>query len=216
MENDFGSIKSFVKRFGRVSPRQRRGLEALRNWRLDLERDADFLNKGAPVVVEIGFGMGADFLTRIRQYPHIHFIGIEVYPPGVGTVCADLEENPVDNCRILHEDALDVMRHLPDAVLDGLLLYFPDPWPKKKHHKRRLALQDSFIGQLIRVLKPGGFFHYRTDWVPYHEAIVEKMHANGGVLGEQNLLPERDVTKYERRGERLAHEINEGVFRFQS
>ena len=213
MENDFGLIRSFVKRFGRLSARQKRGLEAMSKWQFS-GKDDDFLSISKPLVMEIGFGMGADFLKRVSQYPEINFIGIEVYPPCVGSALSELEENPLMNCKIIQEDANLVMQDLPDQVLDALLLYFPDPWPKKKHHKRRLACQDTFINQLKRILKKDGFFHYRTDWVPYHEDIMLKMSEHQGIAGEQFLLPGREMTKYQQRGERLDHEMNEGVFRF--
>ena len=162
-------IKSYVLRAGRMTQAQTRGLEEI--WpRLGLNladgsQDLDVLfGRQAPRVVEVGFGMGASLIERAETHPETDFIGIEVHPPGVGKVLDEADKRGLTNLRVYREDALAVLEQcLPESSIDTLQLFFPDPWPKKKHHKRRIV-QPAFV-ELIRTrLKPGGTLHMATDW----------------------------------------------------
>lgn len=218
-------IKSYVLRAGRMTVAQTRGLEdvwprlglSLDDGRLDL--DAVF-GRRAPRVVEVGFGMGASLIEQAEQHPGTDFIGIEVHPPGVGKLLDEADKRALTNLRVYREDALRVLDEcLPEASIDTLQLFFPDPWPKKKHHKRRI-LQPAFA-ELVRTrLKPGGLFHMATDWGNYAEHMAEIMAAAPGYRNVASCetapyvpRPEfRPLTKFEARGERLGHGVWDLIF----
>ncbi len=197
---------------------QRRGLEdvfprlglTLSQGRLD---PATLFGRQAPLVVEIGFGMGGSLLEQAQANPGTDFIGIEVHPPGVGKLLDEVDKAGLENVRVFREDALKVLDDcLPAESVDTLQLFFPDPWPKKRHHKRRIV-QAAFIERVRRVLKPGGRFHMATDWQPYAEYMVEAMSEAPGFTtqaldGDYVPRPEfRPLTKFETRGERLGHGV---------
>ena len=211
-------IRSFVRREGRLTPSQQRALDEL--WpEYGVEADGnpiDFtalFSREAPVVVEIGFGNGEALLHVSQLYPQWNFLGIEVHRPGVGGLMRQLQELGIGNVRVMSEDAVEILnRQIPDGSIDRLLLFFPDPWHKKKHHKRRIV-QPEFA-QLVRCkLKPGGVFHMATDWQPYAEYMLEVMEQAEGYhnvagAGCYSEAPEyRPVTKFERRGQRLGHGV---------
>ncbi|ANF56711.1 tRNA (guanosine(46)-N7)-methyltransferase TrmB [Halotalea alkalilenta] len=211
-------IKSYVLRAGRMTIAQTRGLEevyprlglTLAQGCLDLDQ---VFGRHAPRVVEIGFGMGASLLEQARRQPEVDFIGIEVHPPGVGKLLDELDKAGIENVRVFREDALKVLdESLPAASIDLLQLFFPDPWPKKKHHKRRIV-QPEFVARVKRVLKPGGRFHMATDWEAYAEHMAQVMRdapgfENTSVDGPYVPRPEsRPLTKFEARGERLGHGV---------
>lgn len=212
------TIKSFVMRAGRMTEGQQRGLD--QGWPkfgLQLEdglRDFDqVFGRSAPRTFEIGFGMGHSTLEMAAAAPEQDFIGVEVHRPGVGALLNGLMTQNLSNMRVYSCDALEVLRHcVADASLDRVLLFFPDPWHKSRHHKRRIV-QAEFAELVRRKLKVGGVLHMATDWQPYAEYMLEVMNV---APGYQNLAedggyvprpPERPTTKFERRGERLGHGV---------
>ncbi|QJQ95476.1 MULTISPECIES: tRNA (guanosine(46)-N7)-methyltransferase TrmB [Halomonadaceae] len=218
-------IKSYVLRAGRMTVAQTRGLEEV--WpRMGLtlaagRQDLDGLfGRQAPRVVEVGFGMGASLIEQAERHPERDFIGIEVHAPGVGKLLDEADKRGLSNLHVYREDALRVLDEcIPEASLDTLQLFFPDPWPKKKHQKRRI-LQPAFA-ELVRTrLKPGGLFHMATDWEHYAEQMAETMAAAPGYrnLASAQTAPFvprpdfRPLTKFEARGERLGHGVWDLIF----
>jgi tRNA (guanine-N7-)-methyltransferase len=172
----------------------------------------------APLTLEIGFGNGDSLATMAAQDPASDFIGIEVYRPGIGHLLLELECRGITNVRVFTTDAVEVLDHcIPDNLLNRVLLFFPDPWPKKRHHKRRIV-RTGFIEKLARKLVTGGTLHMATDWKDYAEQMLEVMEAipqfrNCAGTGNYSLRPAyRPVTKFERRGQRLGHEVRDLVF----
>lgn len=219
-------IKSYVIRAGRMTGAQQRGLEEV--WpRLGLtladgpQDPAALFGRRAPLVAEVGFGMGGSLVEQAERHPDTDFIGIEVHAPGVGKLLDEADKRGLTNLRVYREDALAVLEQcLPEASLDTLQLFFPDPWPKKKHHKRRIV-QPAFV-ELIRTrLKPGGTLHMATDWQAYAEWMTEVLDAAPGYIntaaGETAPYvprPEfRPLTKFETRGERLGHGVWDLIYR---
>ncbi len=217
-ERPMRTIKSFVMRAGRMTEGQQRGLEqGLPKFGLELGdglRDFDeVFGRQAPRTFEIGFGMGHSTLEMAAAAPEQDFIGVEVHRPGVGALLNGLLTQRMDNVRVYSCDALEVLRQcVADASLDRVLLFFPDPWHKARHHKRRIV-QPAFAELVRSKLKPGGVLHMATDWQPYAEHMLEVMNAAPGYRnqgGDGQYVPrpqERPVTKFERRGERLGHGV---------
>lgn len=216
-------IKSYVLRAGRVSNRQQQGLDLwLKNYQLTVDGTPWDLTKKFPrtadIVVEIGFGMGTSLLTMAQNNPELNYIGIEVHQAGVGSLVADLHDHDVNNVRIAAHDAVEVFRtQLVDNSITGVQIFFPDPWHKKRHHKRRL-IQAEFIQLLVQKIKPGGFIHCATDWQEYAEHILEVLSAepalhNSQAEGGYSPKPDtRPLTKFEQRGERLGHGVWDLIF----
>lgn len=212
------TIKSFVMRAGRMTEGQQRGLDnGWPRFGLTLEAGAQDLDRlfgrRAPRTLEIGFGMGHSLLEMAAAAPQEDFIGIEVHRPGVGALLSGLLAQDLSNVRVYACDALEVLRHcIPDASLDRVLLFFPDPWHKARHNKRRIV-QPAFAELVRSKLKPGGILHMATDWQPYAEHMLEVMDVAPGYLnlaGDERFVarpPERPITKFERRGERLGHGV---------
>ena len=217
-------IRSFVRRGGRVTGAQQRALAGL--WPrfgveygpalLDL--DALFGRRG-PRMLEIGFGNGDTLVELAARRPEADFIGIEVHPPGVGRCLLGVEAHALSNVRVIAHDAVEVLTHMiPDASLDEVLLYFPDPWPKKRHHKRRIV-QPEFAALVARKLVAGGAWRLATDWAPYAEHMLEVLSVapdfvNAAPAGGFVPRPDsRAETKFERRGQRLGHEVFDLEFR---
>ncbi|MGP8034277.1 MAG: tRNA (guanosine(46)-N7)-methyltransferase TrmB [Steroidobacteraceae bacterium] len=217
-------IRSFVTRAGRITPAQQRALATL--WpkygveesagRLDLER---LFARTAPCTLEIGFGNGENLVALAAAHPQRDYLGIEVHRPGVGRLLLALEERQLHNVRLICRDAVEVLeRQLPPASLEEILILFPDPWPKKRHHKRRL-IQPPFAALLVRALAAGGLLRLATDWQPYALEMLEvlgataeltSLAAGGGFVARP---AERSPTRFERRGERLGHEVWDLAFR---
>lgn len=212
------AIRSFVMRAGRMTEAQKRGIDLgwprfglnLDQGQLDL--DAIF-GRQAPRTLEIGFGMGQSLLEMAQTAPEQDFIGVEVHPPGVGSLLNGVLTTGIDNLRVFDCDAIEVLNQcIPDGSLDRVLLFFPDPWHKKKHNKRRIV-QLAFAEQLRSKLKIGGIFHMATDWEAYAEHMLEVMSAAPGyrnLAKDGTYVPrpeERPITKFERRGERLGHGV---------
>lgn len=216
------SIRSFVIRAGRMTEGQRKAFED--HWQhyglslFDGTANWDSLfGRSAPVVLEIGFGMGDSLLEMCIAEPDKNFVGIEVHPPGVGRLINTAGEKGVNNLKVYMADATDVLEDcVPDASLSRVQIYFPDPWHKKKHHKRRIVQLD-FVERLRQKLEIGGVLHLATDWENYAEYMLEVMQAAPGF---QNLSADgyserpsfRPVTKFERRGERLGHGVWDLLF----
>lgn len=222
-------IKSYVIRAGRMTPAQTRGLEDV--WpRLGLSladgpQDLEALfGRRAPCVVEIGFGMGTSLIEQAKTHPETDFIGIEVHAPGVGKLLDEADKLGLTNLRVYREDALRVLEEcLPAGAIDTVQLFFPDPWPKKKHHKRRIV-QPAFV-ELIRTrLAPNGVFHMATDWEAYAEWMAEVMEAAPGYVNTADadtapFVPRpsfRPLTKFEARGEKLGHGVWDLIYRRES
>ncbi|MCY3769107.1 MAG: tRNA (guanosine(46)-N7)-methyltransferase TrmB [Gammaproteobacteria bacterium] len=214
-------IRSFSIRGGRITPAQQRALDTLMPvYGLDLSdygrRTVDFeevFGRSGPVIVEIGFGNGDALLEMAQCHPQCDFIGVEVHRPGVGHLLLHLEQRGIANVRVFCADAIGVLETaIGDGTLDKVCLYFPDPWPKKKHHKRRI-LQPGFIEQTARKLKSGGIFHFATDWQDYaEEALCRLDHSpyfeNLAGKGNFSVRPgDRPLTKFEQRGRKLNHGI---------
>ncbi len=217
------SIRSFVIRAGRITLGQKNAFErwwpeyglSLKNGVLDLD---SCFGRQAPRVLEIGFGMGDSLLAMAEAEPDKDFIGIEVHPPGVGRLINAAGKAGLRNLRVYMADAMDVLEDcIPDQSIDRLQLYFPDPWHKKKHHKRRIV-QPAFVQQLRTKLLPNGVFHMATDWQNYAEHMLEIMSVAPGFLnlstqGDYCPRPDyRPITKFEKRGERLGHGVWDLLF----
>ncbi len=216
-------IRSFVLRTGRMGPGQQRALHEL-GPRLvlpytpgqPLDLDAAFARR-APRVLEIGFGMGDATADYAQQHPEHDLLGLEVHPPGVGALLKLVGERQLGNVRIVMHDAVEVLREMiPPASLAAVHVWFPDPWHKKRHHKRRL-IQPPFVAALLPHLQPGGYLHLATDWQPYAEQMLEVLSAEPGLAntaeGYAPRPPWRARSRFEARGERLGHGVWDLVFR---
>jgi tRNA (guanine-N7-)-methyltransferase len=206
------SIRSFVLRAGRITPAQRRALAELLPRRGIpfapglLDFDAVF-GRRAPRVMEIGFGDGAQLLELAAGAPGTDFIGVEVHPPGVGRCLLGIEARGLANVRVIMHDAVEVLAtQVAPASLDEVLLYFPDPWPKKRHHKRRIV-QPAFVALVADRLKPGGWFRLATDWAPYAGWMREVLHAEPRLADAAGDAAPRSETRFESRGRRLGHPV---------
>ena len=205
----------YIRRRGRLTKAQARGLQAFEErFRAQVEQ-VNQQSKQQPVGIEIGFGMGQALLDWAEQDQHMALFGIELYQPGIGALADALCRREIANVAILEIPAEDVFVRLSAASVSEVRIFFPDPWPKKRHHKRRL-IQPAFVAQLERVLKPGGVLRIATDWQPYAEWIDE-------CLGQSDLRPMqaepvsaagalRPTTKFEARGVRLGHDIRDFVY----
>lgn len=218
-------IRSFVMRRGHISNAQKRALEeqlpryAVEYAAAPLDFTAAF-GREAPVVLEIGCGMGETTAAIAAAHPEVNFLGCEVFVAGVGALAKRLDEMQLENVRIIRHDAVEVVRDMiPDNFLAGVHIYFPDPWRKARHHKRRLLAQ-PFIGALVSKIAPGGYIHCATDWENYAEQMMEVLSAepklrnlhDGFSPVMANPIAERPQTKFQARGERLGHGIWDLVF----
>jgi len=216
-------IRSFVKRAGRLTQGQERALkEILPEFGIDLDAGlVDLKNlykNNADVVLEIGFGMGQSLLQQASDNPDNNYLGIEVHNPGVGSLLNGMKERGLDNIRISMNDAVEVLeKNIPEQSLSCVQLFFPDPWHKKRHHKRRLV-QTDFVEAILKRLKPEGIFHLATDWENYAEHMLEIISAVSGFRNlsqEGNYVPRPDsrpLTKFEQRGHRLGHGVWDLMF----
>jgi tRNA (guanine-N7-)-methyltransferase len=216
-------IRSYVLRTGRMTPGQQRAFDE--NWQCRGLQHADgtlvfeaAFGRPGPTVLEIGFGMGQSLVTMAEAAPATNFIGIEVHKPGVGKLLHSMVERDVDNIRVYCHDAVEILRDcIPGASLDTIQIFFPDPWHKKRHNKRRL-IQPPFVAQLMTRLKPGGTLHLATDWEHYARQMMEVLSATDGLsntCGAGQFAPRRShrpLTKFELRGERLGHGVWDLIF----
>lgn len=216
-------VRSFVLRQGRMTEGQKKAHE--RSWpKFGLSREDGMIDprqvfgRDAMLNLEIGFGMGRSLADMAEAAPEQDFIGVEVHLPGVGALLKEIEDRGLENVRVYNIDANDVIDLcLPDAGLDQVMVFFPDPWHKKKHHKRRLV-QSEFVQRIRHKLRVGGILHLATDWENYAEHMMEVMgesegFANTQAQGEYSPRPEyRPVTKFETRGENLGHGVWDLLF----
>jgi len=215
-------IRSFVLRQGRMSPAQQRALDALLprfgvpyapraiDWRRLFGRDA-------PRVLEIGFGMGDTTARIAEQHPDVDYLGIEVHAPGVGALLRRIDELGLSNVRVVQHDAVEVVRDmLAPQTLAGIHVFFPDPWPKKRHHKRRL-LQPAFVALMASRLAVGGYLHFATDWEDYAVATLDVLSAEPLLVNTTARFADRPATrpqtKFEARGVKLGHGVFDLIFR---
>ena len=215
-------IRSYVLRQGRTSAAQQRALDTLYvRYGLDYSQEnivpREVFGRDAPLVLEIGSGMGETTAAIAAAQPGTDFIAVEVHGPGVGSLLNRILAQELRNLRVIRHDAVEVLEHMiPDASLAGIQVFFPDPWPKKRHHKRRLV-QPSFAALAARKLAPGAYLHVATDWQEYAEQIL-------GVLSAEPLLENtaagfaarpahRPLTKFEHRGLSLGHPVRDLLFR---
>ncbi|MFN0300759.1 MAG: tRNA (guanosine(46)-N7)-methyltransferase TrmB [Burkholderiales bacterium] len=220
-ETPHRSIRSFVLRTGRVTGAQERAIATFAPRFIIpyaatlLDPKATF-NRAAPTILEIGFGMGETTAAIAAEHPEHDYLGIEVHTPGIGALLIRIEALGLSNIRIIQHDAVEVLEAMiPLASLDGVHIFFPDPWPKKRHHKRRL-LQARTVSLIADRLRPGGYLHVATDWEDYATQILD-------VLGAEPLLENmtggfaerpasRPITKFENRGKRLGHGVWDILF----
>ena len=212
-------IRSFVRREGRMTPSQKRALEEL--WpKFGVEKPAGrvepaaLFGRRAPVVMEIGFGNGEHLLARAQAEPDRDFLGVEVHRPGAGRVMNRAQAAGLANLRVACDDAVEVLRDwLPERSLAEILVYFPDPWPKKRHHKRRLVAP-AFAALAASRLVPGGLLKLATDWA--HYAVQMQAVLDAEPLLEGGVVPrpaDRPLTHFEKRGMKLGHEVADLVYR---
>jgi len=177
-----------------------------------LLQPATVFGREAPLVLEIGSGMGETTAQIARERPDTDFIAVEVHGPGVGSLLKLIEKEQLKNVRVIRHDALEVLENMiPDGLLAGIHLFFPDPWPKKRHHKRRLV-QPAFAALAMRKLAAGGYLNAATDWEDYASQIVEVLMAQPG-LHRENGAHARPSTKFELRGLKLGHKVHDFLFR---
>jgi tRNA (guanine-N7-)-methyltransferase len=215
-------IRSFVLRQGRLTRGQERALE--NDWPAfgidysenKLNLDQAFGRDESNKILEIGFGMGETTAKIAAILPDKDFLAVEVHTPGVGALLIRMQEQALENVRIVQHDVVEVLQHmLPDASLDGVHIFFPDPWHKKRHNKRRL-IQSTFVKLLCRKLKPGAYLHVATDWEDYAQRILEVLEAepqlNNTAEGYAEKPAYRPLTKFEDRGIKLGHGVWDLVF----
>ncbi len=217
------TIRSFVKREGRLTSGQQNALDT--QWPLfgiDYSETAlnltELFGREADTVLEIGFGNGDSLWQMAMANPGRNYLGIEVHRPGVGHLLHLVDDSGCTNIRVSNHDAVEVLEHqIPDNSLSRLQLFFPDPWHKKKHHKRRIV-QNTFIQLVAKKLKPGGVFHLATDWENYAEHMLEVLNHSSAfknLSSDGDFVPrpdERPITKFETRGHRLGHGVWDLMF----
>ena len=211
-------IRSYVLRQGRTTPAQQRALDEL--WpRFGVpfaSQPLDFaalFGRRAPCVREIGSGMGETTAAIAQENPGLDFLAVEVHGPGVGSLLNRIAAAGLANLKVIRHDAVEVLeRMIPEASLAGLHVFFPDPWPKKRHHKRRL-LQPAFVALAARKLAPAGILHAATDWPDYAGQIAAVLGASEAFEPAERPLVQRPGTKFEARGRRLGHPIRDLCFR---
>ena len=215
-------IRSYVLRQGRVSNAQQRACDTLlprygivfRDALLDLDT---LFGRAADKVLEIGFGMGETTASIAAAHPEHDYVGIEVHTPGVGSLLRLIEERGLSNVRVIQHDAVEVLRHMiPLASLSGVHIFFPDPWPKARHHKRRL-IQGPFVTMVAERLKPGGYLHIATDWESYARQVLAVLSAEPRLANTAEAFAtrpdHRPMTKFEQRGLKLGHGVWDLLFR---
>lgn len=216
------AIRSFVLRAGRMTPKQTRGLgEGMVRHGVDYDVSqldlVQTFGRSAPTVLEIGFGMGVTTAEIAAAQPETSFIAVEVHPPGVGNLCNLLDERAISNVRVIQHDAVEVLTQMiaPDS-LAGVHIYFPDPWHKARHHKRRLV-KPPLVALIASRLVAGGYLHLATDWVPYAEQMLDVLSAEpmlANTVSDYAARPSwRPETKFELRGLKLGHEVHDLLFR---
>jgi tRNA (guanine-N7-)-methyltransferase len=223
IENTPYRIRSFIRRQGRATASQKHALE--HHWDkycLDPSQPVNFedaFQRQAPLILEIGFGNGDSLATMAEENPHLNYLGIEVHRPGVGRLMLLLEQKNLTNVRIYHHDAIEILeQRIADHSLTGVQLFFPDPWQKRCHHKRRIV-KPSFLDLIAKKLIAGGYFHAATDWEHYAKDMLAIISAHDKL---HNTSPDktycerpdyRPLTKFEQRGIRLGHGVWDLIFK---
>jgi len=215
-------IKSFIRRIGRMTAAQKQALdEHWDKYCLNPEEMCDFnkiFGRSAPVILEIGFGNGESLAKMAEDNPSQDYIGIEVHKPGVGNLLAQIERKGIGNLRIFYHDAIEILENcIPAYSLSGIHLFFPDPWHKRKHHKRRIV-RSSFLLLIANKIKPRGYFHAATDWQHYAQHMLKVLmdaesFSNQCLITDYSPRPDyRPLTKFEQRGLRLGHGVWDLIF----
>ena len=218
------SVRSFVVRNGRVTQAQSDAIErllplhGLRYCETPIDLVGSFARQ-APTWLEIGFGNGDVLIDTARNHPDVNVLGVEVHTAGIGHALLGIEQHQLNNIRLVQHDAVEVLQNmLPEGCLSQVFLLFPDPWHKKRHHKRRIVQRD-FLDGVSRVLEPGGILHCATDWAEYAEWMIEHLEADerfSNTSGPAQPSPRpswRPLTRFERRGQRLGHEVVDLIYR---
>jgi tRNA (guanine-N7-)-methyltransferase len=222
-ENKLRTIRSFVRREGRLTPGQEKALNKL--WpEFGIEEEGGVLNldllfgRNAPKVIEIGFGNGASLAEMAKAHPENDYLGIEVHRPGVGQLLMHIEEQGLTNLRVACTDAVEFLKNrIADNALSRVQLYFPDPWHKKRHHKRRI-IQPAFVELLAQKIKQNGHLHMATDWEHYAEQMLNDLSDSvlfNNCSKDNTFIPRPDyrpLTKFEQRGIRLGHGVWDLLF----
>ena len=208
------AIRSYVLRQGRTTPAQARALGTLfPKYGIAFSRKTIGSLRAAPLILEIGSGMGETTVAIAKAHPEVDFIAVEVHAPGVGSLLNATEKERLSNLRVVRHDALEVLEHMiADGTLAAIHLFFPDPWPKKRHHKRRLV-QPAFAALAANKLAPGGVLHAATDWPDYADQMEAVFRSERLLEPAGAGFTARPVTKFESRGRRLGHPVRDLVFR---
>ena len=221
MHQNTSLIRSFVRREGRFTKAQRAALK--QHWQhygIDVKQDHQQLNlnhyfvKQQPIVLDIGFGNGESLIFLAQNHPDLNFLGVEVYRPGIGTLLRKAFDAKLENIRVINMDVVELLqKHIVANSFQEVLIWFADPWPKKRHHKRRL-IQVPFLKLLVEKIMLEGELYVATDWQPYAEHIKEVMKVSNifSEVSGSSVIQQRPQTKFSRRGEKLGHEIFEQVY----
>ena len=212
------SVRSYSIRGSRITDAQRQAKDALQKVHgIEFAQQeinlSEIFPKSEQVIMEIGFGMGEATAIIAKNHPNNGYIAVDVHPPGIGKLLARIVENGLTNLKVIEEDVHVVLQHMiPNESLDGIHLFFPDPWPKKKHNKRRIV-NEGFLALIHPKLKNGGFIHIATDWVPYaisiQEVFAESNLFTGGVIDKPEWRP---VTRFEGQGIDKDHAVNDMMY----
>ncbi len=206
------AIRSYVLRQGRTTPAQARALATLFP-KYGIKFSDDKITSARKLVLEIGSGMGETTVAIAKAHPEVDFVAVEVHGPGVGSLLNAIAREQLSNVRVIRHDALEVLEHMiADGALAAIHLFFPDPWPKKRHHKRRLV-QPAFAALAASKLAPGGVLHAATDWPDYAGHMEAVLRAEPLLEPASAGFTARPVTKFESRGRRLGHPVRDLVFR---
>ena len=219
---DKRKVKSYVLRAGRISQGQKNARKQLASkYLIPFQRNSELdtnltFGNDHPTYVEIGFGMGDSTVSIAKNHPEHNYIGIEVHPPGVGRALKLTDEANLSNLKIIEHDAVEVTQHMfAKKSLSGIHVFFPDPWPKKRHHKRRI-INSEFIRTLTSLLMPAGYLHVATDWEPYADEILATLRCNQDLKNSAIDFCERPsyrpTTKFEQRGLKLGHDVWDIIF----
>ncbi len=219
----YRTIRSFVKREGKLTVGQQNAIDELwPNFGVDLSDQSlnftQLFGREGELIMEIGFGNGLSLADMALAFPETNFFGIEVHKPGVGSLLVQVKKHGLQNIRVCGDDAVELLKQVPENSIDRLQIFFPDPWHKKRHHKRRL-IQAPFVEEVVKRLKKGGILHVATDWENYAEHVLEVLLANENLKNQSentdDFSPKPDYrpeTKYERRGLNLGHGVWDLLF----